>query len=218
MAGCLGAAALTFAPFARGDDEARLVAGNKPDRVWYGWQTLLFDAGALATLAPLPAYVATNASAVLVPLAGAIFLSAPIAHALHHRWNAVGNSLAVRLLVTASTSVIGLGIGANLTGCSGNFCQAPTPSNLEGLYTGALIGMVVSSAFDATFLAWEKRAIIRTTVSWSIIPSITPHGRRWRLPSQTSGAEREQRRRCDRQDGQDEGGEAGCVPMHGSGS
>ena len=162
--------AMSTAATVRADDDSQPPKPN--DRVWYGWQTLAVDAAAIAVWAPTPGDWA-GTSPALAPIAAALFLSAPIMHALNHRWAAFGTSLAMRVLIGFTFATVGLGVG--YATCP--YCDLTTfDQAAQGLYIGAMLGMGVSALIDSAVLGWAPRFKLRTTQAWNIVPSLSAHG------------------------------------------
>jgi hypothetical protein len=111
---------------------------------WYGWQTLLADAG----------------SVVLIPAAGAGLiaypLAAPIIHAAHGRWAIAGLDAGLRITLPLLSGW--LAFQAAYQPCTGDCSNVWFPKGtVEGLAAGAIAAGVVSIV-DATVLSWERRA------------------------------------------------------------
>ena len=160
---------MSVAPSVRADDQPPVKANGS---VWYGWQTLSVDALAIGALAVTPP-IWGQASPELVPISAALFLSAPVMHALNHRWSAFGTSLAMRALIGFTSAIVGLGIGAG--SCNG--CDLLTfGASSQGLYLGLLIGMTVSATIDATAIGWAPRFKLRTEEAWTVVPRVDAHG------------------------------------------
>jgi hypothetical protein len=106
---------------------------------WYGWQTLLVDAGSVVLLA-LP-----NAAGVFT-----YALGTPIVHAAHGKWGTGLGSLGLRVGLPLLLGLTGLMIGS-LSPSAGN---TPIPV-IDGGLIGLTGGMVAASAIDAAWLAWE---------------------------------------------------------------
>jgi hypothetical protein len=154
---------LAIASSARADDAPIVPA---PTRTWYGWQTLAIDAGAFAAFAPYPAYISTPAAPLFISLAAAAIIAAPIVHAFHHRWDAFGNSLALRLGIMTAATFLGAGIAANLVNDAYN-----------AIYVTDLLGAALASTLDASLLGWQRHGAYHTTVvSWSVAPNMLPRG------------------------------------------
>jgi hypothetical protein len=123
-------------------EEAAREAESKLPEHWYGWQTLLIDAGSATLL------LVGNAAA-LVGLAGYV-VGPPVTHAVHGQGGpAVGSGL-LRVTLPFALAVLSWELSNNSTnGSSG----APFSAALNG----ALLGMLGASAIDAGVLAWEPQ-------------------------------------------------------------
>lgn len=127
-------------------DDERL----RTERVWYGWQPLVVDlvaiSGAVATT-----NITTNDDALLVPV-GAYVLGPSVVHAAHGNWIGAVGSVGLRI------SLPWLLASAGSQGCGGH---ATTDANedcaMGGAFKGALVGVVIASAFDALAFSWSDR-------------------------------------------------------------
>lgn len=144
---------------------------------WYGWQTILVDAGtvalAFATMTPGCDGCGREVGVVSATVFVAGYaLGAPIVHVAHGRPLTGLGSFGLRVVLP----VLGAYIGLAAVPCP--------PSREEGCGLGALplgfaIGAMVASVIDAAALAWEERPVVaETPAAISFAPAFTPisHG------------------------------------------
>jgi hypothetical protein len=138
-----------------------------PTTQWYGWQTLTVDGASLLT-APLGVGI------------GGLVLGGPIVHLVHERPLAALASLGLRTVLP----VVGGYIGRN---AAGNCTKEREPGDILGpcfmhgldeLVVGALIGVSIAVAVDASALAYApatpaERPSDKPRVT-SVAPSIDP--------------------------------------------
>ena len=116
----------------------------QPDlpRHWYGWQTLLVDAGSL----------------VLMPLAGVGIVTyavgPSIVHAAHGRAGAALGSILLRVSMPLVLAVVGVGIGGAATPSNQNY-NGVAPAPILGGLTGLVLGVLGAMAIDGAVFAWE---------------------------------------------------------------
>jgi len=123
---------------------------------WYGWQTLLTDAGAITLTIALTANADERDDAAVIGafvIGASVFaLGSPIVHGAHDHWGKAGVSLALRLGLSLIGAAIGAGIGADSCsqyvydheGCAIGY-------GALGLIAGATTAVIV----DAAVLARE---------------------------------------------------------------
>ena len=123
---------------------------------WYGWQTLLTDAGAITLTIVLTANADERDDVAVIGAfvigASTFALGAPIVHGAHGNWGKAGVSVALRLGLSLIGGAIGAGIGADSCsqyvydheGCAIGY-------GALGLIAGATTAVIV----DATVLARE---------------------------------------------------------------
>ena len=132
------------------------------EKVWYGWQTLVVDAG---TLGIAGIAVGTQSRALgTVGLVGFV-IGAPIVHFVHGNVGPGFGSMSYRLFLP----LIGMGIGAlvglgykgGIYNGSGDLGDAYGSGStvVNGAVTGAFIGMGICVILDAAALAWEKKEV-----------------------------------------------------------
>jgi hypothetical protein len=121
-----------------------------PER-WYGWQTLLTDAGAITLTIALTASADEHDDAAVIGAfvigASAFALGAPIVHVAHGHWGKAGISLALRLGLSLIGGAIGAGVGADSCsqyvydheGCAVGY-------GVLGLIAGATTALIVDAA------------------------------------------------------------------------
>jgi hypothetical protein len=118
---------------------------------WYGWQTLLTDAGTVAILA----LAASNESGELL---GAFFVSYGFSPAIVHLANGnyvgMGASLAGRVGIPLTSALL-----FGTVGCLGDGdCDRGEVISQRAvmILMGTVLGMVGATIFDAAALAWSK--------------------------------------------------------------
>jgi hypothetical protein len=123
-------------------------------RHWYGWQTLLVDAGSLALLVA----GAEAQSSVVGGLAGMSYAAGPsFVHLAHGRGvQAIGDVL-IRVGVPVAFAVAGGLIAVDTSSPNESSEEAGLPNWLGGAALGLVIGVVTAVAIDAAALAWEPR-------------------------------------------------------------
>jgi hypothetical protein len=145
---------------------------------WYGWQTLLVDAGSLALLV---AGLEAQSSAV-GDLAGVSYaLGPPVVHVAHDRVGPAIGDLFLRLGAPVVFAVAGGLVAADTASPNRSSNDAGLPVWLGGAATGLVIGVVTAVAIDAAALAWEPgtRASASTegrSVHVSLMPRVTFSG------------------------------------------
>ena len=137
-------------------------------RHWYGWQTLLVDAGSVA----------------LMPLAGAGFVTyavgPAIVHASHGRGGPALASLLLRISMPLVLAVIGVEIANATTPSNQNGDFSPGP--IVGAGYGLLVGVLGAMAIDDAVIAWEpgkpSTPATGSGASWSVavVPRLTLTG------------------------------------------
>ena len=114
-----------------------------PRRIWYGWQTLSFDAGAVAlefaAFKVNPDLAGAGAQSLAIGGIATYLLGAPIVHAFHHHKARAGGSFLARLVAPV--------IGA-LAGAGGR--------SLGAVVGGAGLGIGIVVAYDAAFSIDER--------------------------------------------------------------
>jgi hypothetical protein len=143
----------------------------QPDlpRHWYGWQTLLVDAG----------------SVVLLPLAGVGIVTyavgPSIVHAAHGRAGPALGSILLRVSMPLVLAVVGVGIGDAATPSNQNY-NGVAPAPILGGLTGLVLGVLGAMAIDDAVFAWEPvkpspaAAGLGASPSITIVPRITLTG------------------------------------------
>jgi len=148
---------------------------------WYGWQTALVDVASLGTM-PLEA---SSASFARTPSATYLFLTSawgyvlgpPIVHAAHGYWRRGAADLALR----AGAVTVGAVLGGAATGspsCNALYVSCIT-SRPDGPMVGALVGAMLASIVDASFLSWDPGAPAESPPPrFTLVPvaQITPLG------------------------------------------
>jgi hypothetical protein len=123
-----------------------------PARVWYGWQTLIVDAGSVAIWSASFLPPGGSTGNLVLEWGGVIpyVVGAPVVHGFHRRMGTVLGDVALRLALPTVGAFVG-GVIASPHCSSGDaFCLAD--GIIFGLYGGAGVAM----ALDAAVLAYEK--------------------------------------------------------------
>lgn len=129
---------------------------RKYEEQWYGWQTLLFDVGAIGTT-----FVGLSTSSSELFWAGHLgfMLGAPVVHFGHGNVGKGFGSFALRLFVPPVTAGVGAITGL-IVNSDSNDRSGGVFSGLTGLIYGFVIGyyggLVLSSGIDAFALARER--------------------------------------------------------------
>jgi hypothetical protein len=158
-----------LAPAAEGSAPAAAVSDKGPAPAktlsdWYGWQLLLVDLAGLSIGAAVAASVEDDATA-LGMLAGTWYgvsvIGAPAVHEIHGHWTLGVADFAMRSLAPPVAGLFGL-----LTSCLVEEEFAEDCSQ-TGLGIGMLLGIGLSSAFDAFILARTAQSEApRNTGEW----------------------------------------------------
>lgn len=140
-----------------------------PQTVWYGWQTILADAGAV-TLAVSSGLLEENKGAPLAAGLGVYLLGAPLIHAVNGQLGKGAGSFGLRLGAPIAGTVGGLALGVATCPAddglnNGPYCQI----GLAAL--GGLAGIITASVVDAAVLAKKE---VRPARALSIAPSVVP--------------------------------------------
>ena len=147
-------------------------------RHWYGWQTILVDAGSLLMFLG----GAASQSGTLAAFSGVTYaVGPPIVHAVHGRAGEALGSVLLRVGLPFLLAVVGVGIG-----------DAATPSNqsnnvfaagpIVGALTGLVTGVLAAAAIDDAVLAWEPGPVsipgkgTRASPSVVVVPKIALTG------------------------------------------
>ena len=182
------AAALCTSGVARADDDAPPPSSpaHTTETQWYGWQTLLVDAGTLGLAAAASQANGGVSAAVGI---GGYALGGPLVHALHGRGDVAGIDIAVRVGAPLVAGAIGYGVGvATFQGCAPQewFCGRDW-SGIGGAAVGVLVGGLGAVIFDAAALGRERvrhadddsvtaAAPSRPSVTWSPQVAVSPRG------------------------------------------
>lgn len=151
---------------------------SEPQTLWYGWQTLLADSGALL--------LAVLAGAAESPALGgfsyaAYLLAPPIIHVVHGRVGAGFASLGMRVVAAPGAAVIGALLAAAAD--PDVFDETATPTGVAvGFGVGLFLGWGASVAIDAAVLARSEKVEAPTPkpqamrVRPSLVLTPTPRG------------------------------------------
>jgi hypothetical protein len=137
---------------------------------WYGWQTLVVDAGWIM-LGVLGS--GSNSSAVSVVGIVTYFLGGPVVHWAHGHGAKGAIDLGIRLGAPVVGALLGLGIGglADHGHTISSDGGGATDGAIVGAVLGAFIGLVGAITVDAAVLANED------------VPATSPHARAKTAPS-----------------------------------
>jgi hypothetical protein len=120
---------------------------------WYGWQTLIVDAGSIALMPLVP------------PVGiGGYLLGPPLVHVVHGRPLPALGDFGLRLTIPPTCGIIGF---AAAHGCTGFLCE------LEGAAVGLIVGAGIAIGIDAIFLAREQVEVEKPK-QVTIVPLVSP--------------------------------------------
>lgn len=157
-----------------------------PERVWYGWQTLLNDAAATGLfigalelghgdLYDTGGSLGANALATL-GIAGYVG-GAPVIHLVHGRPGYAGGSALLRIGLPLIGGVVGNG-AATCPPPEGDYGNCGLPELLVG-FVG---GLVAASVIDSALFAWERpKAEPPVGPQLSLLPVLSSDGKRGEL-------------------------------------
>lgn len=138
---------------------ARATLERRSAERWYGYQTLLADAGALAVLIAGVATDDRGTGQGIQVVAGITFaLGGPIVHLAHARPGASLASLGLRLGLPLAGALAGMGLAALAPDDDGD-------EYVVGSALGLLGGVAGAVALDATLVAREPEAVVAFPVS-----------------------------------------------------
>jgi hypothetical protein len=153
-----------------------VVAASKPQeepelpRHWYGWQTLLVDAGSLVLFF---SGVASGSGAVTAFSGVSYVVGPPVVHIAHGRGGIAIGSALLRLGAPFVFGLVGLEIGNASAPPSGNTVSvAPLVDGALGLVAGVLAAVAVD---DAVF-AWEPGKAPAPAAGVTLVPRLTLTG------------------------------------------
>jgi hypothetical protein len=133
-------------------------SGSAPPTRWYGWQSLMADAGSIALLIAGGA-VQKSGGETLALLGGCGFVfGSPLIHLAHEHPSKALGSLALRVLVPAATTFTGALTGAlvgSARGSSEDHGMEPIFDALIGGMVGGVSGTVLTLILDDAVLARE---------------------------------------------------------------
>jgi hypothetical protein len=130
------------------DDEPARRAHQEPERRWYGWQIILTDGAALASLA---AFSDGNGWA---DLALALYLGGgPVVHLAHQNPAQAGGSLGLRVLAPLGGALMGF----LLSTIENPNCDCS--QGLVGVGGGLVVGTLAASVVDITVLAYDVPSV-----------------------------------------------------------
>jgi hypothetical protein len=147
MRGLFAALALLGGTFASREACALEAPTGETRSEWYGWQTLIIDGVAVASL-PLAYY----SPPVIIGSLTAYTLGPPIVHLAHGKVGTAFGSLGLRVGMPLVGAFVGQFFGH--TGEWGN----------TGAYVGGLVGAIGAQVIDATVLTFEDVPGLRTTL------------------------------------------------------
>ena len=121
-----------------------------PHERWYGYQTLLADAGALAVLvAGVAAHDRGTGQGIQIAAGAVYVVGGPLVHLAHGRAQASLGSLGLRVGVPLAGGLIGIGVAALAPDDDGD-------EYVVGTALGVLGGAAGAVALDAMLVAWER--------------------------------------------------------------
>ena len=137
-------------------------------RQWYGWQTLLTDAGSLLLI--VAAAESDDSGGYALAGAAGYLAGGPIVHAAHGHAGKAWGSLGLRAGAPLGGALVGLAIGSASAGdCAGDLC------GLEALAFGAvgfIIGTGAAIVIDAAVIANEDVKVERPRAKFTVAPSV----------------------------------------------
>lgn len=132
---------------------------ERPVERWYGWQTLLADAGAVTLTIWLSTSVDEHNDAAVIGAVvagvGSFVFGGPIVHAAHGHWTKAAGSLGLRAGLMLLGGGIGAAIGADA--CSQYVYDHEGCAIGDGA-VGLMIGAVMATILDAAVLGREQIA------------------------------------------------------------
>jgi hypothetical protein len=147
---------------------------------WYGWQTLLSDAGAISILAlgsSVDSRDGTLARALQIAGAASYLFGAPAIHWLHSRPSKALASAGLRLGAPAVTGLVGYGVGALACG-KNNDSEAPCSAVFGGV--GLVLGFAAAITIDAAVLAREPSGPEAPVSAFVLTPNLQYDRGGWR--------------------------------------
>jgi hypothetical protein len=128
---------------------------DEPERRWYGWQILLTDGAALASIG-----LASNGSG-WGDLALALYLGGgPVVHFAHENGAKGLGSLGLRVVAPVGSALVGGLLGAMVGGCTNDCGDVFHPSAvLVGAGAGFLVGLLGASIVDVAVLAYDAQPV-----------------------------------------------------------
>lgn len=131
----------------------------EPETHWYGWQTLLTDAGAVALSAwAFKLGTKSGGDEVFLVAEGAFLFGGPLVHGVHGQLRRSAGDFALRLLLPVGLALV---LGAGAPSGPDTYCGA-----CAGALGGLVLGAGIASLLDAVWLSWEPatvRASLRVT-------------------------------------------------------
>lgn len=141
---------------------------------WYGWQTLLVDASAIALLL---GGLAANAPPAEVGGLVVYPTGAPVIHGVHQNWGRMVGSLGLRLGLPLVVALIASGDSCSDTKKTEDRLHCDEDKAFAPLI-GLAIGAPIAMGIDAAFLAWESTPAPpppkTVASSLRLLPRITP--------------------------------------------
>ena len=169
-------------------------AGQKMERIWYGWQTLLLDAGALGAMGAAAGARDPSVASALAGISLSTYaLGPPIVHAFHGNGETALKSGGMRLFLPPAAAFAGAGIGG-LVGLfggaalgAGDYQTGPVWGGFVGLLVGAVVGgvggfgvgYVGAVVVDASKFSYEeapaieKQALAPKPAVWTVEPRVS---------------------------------------------
>ncbi len=141
-------------------------------RQWYGWQTLLVDAGSVVFIATA---IGSEESALVLAGTAGFFAGGPIVHAAHGHGGKAWGSFGLRAGASVGLAFVGYSLAGG-DSCRGDLCGLA-----EAIYAGAgfILGAGTAIIIDAAIIANEDVKAERPRAAKFIVaPSVaaTPKG------------------------------------------
>jgi hypothetical protein len=132
---------------------------EKTEKVWYGYQTLIIDAG---TGALFLTGVYSGVGGLTLPGFLGYLFGTPIDHWIHGNIGQGFGSIGIRLVLPAISAgigaIVGLFIKSDKTDIAGQVTDHVDHAG-TGAEVGLLVGMVITTAIDAFALAYTKEKV-----------------------------------------------------------
>jgi hypothetical protein len=154
IASLLVFALVSFAASARADGPAAAPEPAKAE-VWYGWQTIVVDAAAMAMMLGVASDIDPHGDVQKAGIA-TYALAPPLVHLAHGSVSKAGASFGIRVLGPIIGAAIGFGMGYALGAVSTGEEVPGLLFGTVGLVLGGTFGYVGAVAVDSAVLARER--------------------------------------------------------------